>query len=293
MHRISVVMKDKLVPLIPGRPLADSRFSPWKGLAVEKHCVGAIEIPEHEHASYCLHMQTSGPVEMEWHSHGKTGRQSTQTGALILVTPGSSHGLRWSGASLRVLVSIDPTLLERALLELDGRGAIPLDSRWGFRDLQLELLLTEIAREMEAGWTMGALYGDLLGMSLSLALVRKYGNAQAHGAMARGGIAGARLKRILEYMEERCQTSLRLADLAEVAGLSEFHFARSFRQSTGLPPHQYQLQLRMQKAKSLLRAPQQNVAEVAALMGFPSVSHFSRTFKRLVGVNPSDWRRGA
>lgn len=293
MRRISVVVQDKVVPLLPGEPMADSRFSPWNGLVVEKHGIGAIEIPEHEHSTFCLHMQTSGPVEMEWHAQGKHGKQRSGAGTLILLTPGSSDTLRWSGPSERILVSIEPTLLDRALQELDGRGQAFVDNRWGFQDLQLQLLLTEIAREMESGWTMGALYGDLLGLSLSMALVRKYSTAPSAASWAKGGISGARLKRILNYMSEHSHINLRLADLARFAGMSAFHFSRSFRESTGMPPHQYLLQLRIQKAKTLLRLPHPGVEEIASTMGFPSASHFSRTFKRMVGISPSEWRKRA
>jgi AraC family transcriptional regulator len=71
MRRISVIRNEQIVPLLPGSPLNDSVFSPWSDLILEKHSIGAIEIPEHEHSSFCLQMQTSGPSQMEWWSEGK------------------------------------------------------------------------------------------------------------------------------------------------------------------------------------------------------------------------------
>ena len=75
MRRISVIRDEKIVPLLPGRPAKHSIFSPWSGLIVEKHIIGAIEIPEDEHSTLCLHMQTSGPVQMEWWFEGNMGRR--------------------------------------------------------------------------------------------------------------------------------------------------------------------------------------------------------------------------
>ena len=107
MRRISVIRNEQIVPLLPGKPLNDSVFSPWSDLILEKHCIGAIEIPEHEHSSFCLHMQTSGPVQMEWWSEGKYGKESPSQGALIFLTPGTRDRVRWNRSSRRVVLSID------------------------------------------------------------------------------------------------------------------------------------------------------------------------------------------
>ena len=73
MRRISVIRNEQIVPLL-GKPLTDSVFSPWSDLILEKHCVGTIEIPAHEHSSFCLQMQTSGPSQMEGGPREDLGR---------------------------------------------------------------------------------------------------------------------------------------------------------------------------------------------------------------------------
>jgi hypothetical protein len=83
MRRISVIRNEQIVPLLPGKPLNDSVFSPWSNLILEKHCVGAIEIPAHEHSSFCLQMQTSGPSKMEWWSEGRSWKESLGQGIAI------------------------------------------------------------------------------------------------------------------------------------------------------------------------------------------------------------------
>ena len=79
--------------------------------------------------------------------------------------------------------------------------------------------------------------------------------------------------------------------LARACGLSTKHFSRAFRQSTGLPPHQWLLQRRIDKAKQLLRDSRSPLAEVAADCGFADQSHFTRVFTRAVGISPGQWRR--
>jgi len=291
MSRISVIRNEKVVPLLPGTPTRNNIFSPWHGLIVEKHSVGAIEIPEHEHSTFCLHMQTSGPVEMEWCCDGKQERQKTDQGSLIFLTPGTKDRLRWNRSSQRVVVSLDESFLLRAGEEMGRKRASEFANRWAFEDKQLRLLLSEMEREMEANWPMGALYGDLLAMSLSIALLQKYGRNASGPMPAKGGMPRLRLKRILEHIAENSHLDLRLDDLAQVAGMSRFHFARLFRSEMGISPHQYLIGQRLEKAKALLRLDAGTVGEVAIETGFANATSFARAFRHHVGVSPQEWKR--
>lgn len=291
MGRISVIRNDRVVPLLPSQPASGSIFSPWTGLLVEKHRVGAIEIPEHEHTAFCLHMQTSAPVQMEWWSEGRYGKESVGPGSLILLAPGTRDKLRWSGSTERVVISIDESYLSRAAQELGREGYPRFRNQWSFRDRQLSLLLTELQREMEANWTTGALYGDLLGMSLSVALIQKYAGEISARPFVSGGISRARLKHVLDYIRENSHTDLRLEDLAQVAEMSLFHFARLFRAAMGVSPHRYLMNQRLQQAKTLLRLGTRTVAEIAAETGFSDAGHFARAFRRYVGVSPTTWKQ--
>jgi AraC family transcriptional regulator len=293
MRLISVVANNEVVPLFSDKPMRDSRFSPWKGLLVETHNIGAVEMPEHRHSSVCLHLQTSGPIDMQWRSEGREGRQTTTAGSLILLAPDTSHALKLNRRSRRILVAVDEFLLSRASTELEVKGELSFQNRWAFEDKQLRLLLMEMEREMEEDWSMGQIYGDLLGMSLSLALVKKYGHVALPRPLAQGGLPRARLLRVLDYINDNSHADVRLSDLAGVAETSLFHFARLFRECMGVPPHQYLMQQRIEKAKLLLRTPRHNVNQVASATGFANASHFAKVFRRIVGVSPTDWKAGA
>src|SRR5262249_27388473 len=89
------------------------------------------------------------------------------------------------------------------------------------------------------------------------------------------------------YIEEHLDASPTLAQIAEVVGLNPYHFARQFKAATGLPPHQYVIARRVERAKQLLHAETElSLAEVALGVGFSDQSQFCRHFKRLVGVAP-------
>ncbi|MDW8846031.1 AraC family transcriptional regulator [Erwinia sp. MMLR14_017] len=107
----------------------------------------------------------------------------------------------------------------------------------------------------------------------------------------RGGLAPAILRNIVAFIEANLACSLTLAELALQAGLSEFHFARMFKQSLKLAPHQYVMQRRMVRADQLVRHTLQPLTEIALACGFNSSSHFSNRFKSVYGITPSALRR--
>ena len=103
-----------------------------------------------------------------------------------------------------------------------------------------------------------------------------------------------RLRAVVEYIEEHLDAGLTLEQLAAAARLSPYHFARQFKAATGLPPHQYLIASRVERAKQLLQGGGNfSLAEVAACAGFADRSQFSRHFKRAVGVTPGQFRTPA
>jgi AraC family transcriptional regulator len=290
MQRISVIANNGLVPLFSSDPVRDSRFCPWKGLLLEVHDLGPIEVPEHEHSSVCLHMHTTGPMEVEWWADGKPGRKTANAGSLILLSAGTRDAVRFGRASRHLLVSMEESLLHEAAAELEIAAPVCVKTQWGFENDQLRLLLSEIEREMLTNASMGKLYGDMLGMALALTVVKNHCTSNKLLQFAKGGLTNAKLNRVINYMHEYCRRDLRLSQLADVAQTSVYHFSRLFHQSVGMPPHQYLTHIRIDKAKVLLRVPKFNMTEIASETGFANSSHFGKSFRRVVGVTPSEYK---
>jgi AraC-like DNA-binding protein len=104
---------------------------------------------------------------------------------------------------------------------------------------------------------------------------------------SRGGLSPALARRICEYVESHLDQKISLDTLASMAGLSQHHFARAFRQSVGMPPHGYLLQRRLEHVEQLLRDTQLPLSEIALAVGFSDQSHLARHFRRVTGVSPS------
>jgi AraC family transcriptional regulator len=100
-----------------------------------------------------------------------------------------------------------------------------------------------------------------------------------------------RMAKAVAYMAERIGESVRVEQVAAACGLSTFHFSRTFKANVGKAPHGYLTHLRIEQAKVLLRNTDLQVSAVAAQVGFTRLSHFTSTFRRIMGMPPGKYRR--
>jgi AraC-like DNA-binding protein len=107
----------------------------------------------------------------------------------------------------------------------------------------------------------------------------------------RGGLGGARLRRVTELALAKIEEDLSIEEMAECAGLSSGHFSQMFRQSTGESPHQFLLRLRVERAKEMLRSVDSRILDVAVACGFKTQQHFAHVFRRINGTSPTEYRR--
>ena len=107
----------------------------------------------------------------------------------------------------------------------------------------------------------------------------------------RGGLTPLVLRRVQDYVDSHLSGDLELEQLALTAGLSLHHFARAFKTSLGVPPHQFVLQRRLSLARDLLTSTDRPVADIAIAAGFSDQSHLSRTFRKSFAVSPIAFRR--
>jgi AraC family transcriptional regulator len=109
-------------------------------------------------------------------------------------------------------------------------------------------------------------------------------------AQFRGGLSPRVLQRVREHVETKLEGTISLHELAATAGLSASHFARAFKQSEGTSPHRYVVNRRLQQALQLLAGTKLPLSEIANATGFADQSHFSRQFRKHIGVTPSSYR---
>jgi AraC-like DNA-binding protein len=107
-----------------------------------------------------------------------------------------------------------------------------------------------------------------------------------------GTLPLSRLRRVTEHIREHLDQHLTLAQLGAVVYMSPYHFARLFQRSTGVPPHQFVVRARIDRAVTLLAARELSIARISRAVGFRTASHFSTVFRRVTGVTPRAYRAG-
>lgn len=148
---------------------------------------------------------------------------------------------------------------------------------------------TALKTEVETPGLGGHLYVDSLITTLSAHLLRHYCVQKLSQGMVSGGLPKSKLRQVLEYIDAHLYQDLTLTELAAIAQISPNYFATQFKQSTGQSPHQFVIRQRIERAKELLVAEKGAIADVAYQVGFAHQSHFTRHFKRLVGVTPKQF----
>jgi AraC family transcriptional regulator len=134
------------------------------------------------------------------------------------------------------------------------------------------------------------LLAESLGLTLATHLAQAYAASGPPTVKPCGPMAQDKLRLLKDFIDANLGAAVSLADLAAQVEMSVFHFARSFRQTTGIAPYQFVLRRRIELARELLRTPDSSVAEVALRCGFSQQSHFSEVFRRIAGVSPREYR---
>jgi AraC family transcriptional regulator len=135
------------------------------------------------------------------------------------------------------------------------------------------------------------LFTDHVTLALAAHAAQTYGGMQPVSRPLKGGLAPCQEKRSKEMMAGDLTGATPLRAIADACGLSVGHFSRAFRTSTGLAPHAWLLQARVEAAKALLRKPDASLSKIARECGFADQSHFSRVFAQRVGLSPGAWRK--
>ncbi|MDI7862157.1 AraC family transcriptional regulator [Rhizobiaceae bacterium n13] len=156
-----------------------------------------------------------------------------------------------------------------------------------FSDPKVFALAGLIAEECASPQPLHELYGD----GLSLALILHLLKINQTAPRKRSQLASWQLRRATDFIEENCLRSIRLEELASLTGLSQSHFSHAFKASTGVAPHQWQMNARLDRAKQLLLGNGMPITTVAVETGFSDQAHFTRVFRKNTGTTPALWKK--
>jgi AraC family transcriptional regulator len=192
-----------------------------------------------------------------------------------------------SGASTRVtFLYLDPAVFQKSD---DGEGAfLP---RIYFEDSLVWGTASKLKDTIEGGPARSTPYLEALSGVLAHELSHVNDEVVRAPKVNRGGLASWQKRAVVGYIEEHLGEQVPLFKLAELARLSQHHFCRAFKQSFGIPPHQYQVQRRMEVAKLHLANRANSITDIALSLGYAQTSSFSNAFRKTTGWTPTVYRR--
>lgn len=231
------------------------------------------------------------PLHYVQSQDGNTFTGLIQKGDFSLAPAGSPFFARWEGHEHCLEVKLTDQFIRKVAQETLEQDCDRISLVPGFRmrDSQMEVIAMMLLTEGQQN-TASSLMMDSLANVLTVHLLRQYATIQPHLPVYDGGIPQRQLAQVLDYMDVHLEQDLKLADLAQLLDMSQFHFSRLFKQSMGLSPFQYLLQQRVERAKQLLKQTDQPIVDIAFECGFSSHSHLSRQFRQVTGMTPKVYR---
>ena len=263
----------------------------WEGVFLEAHNTFPAERNDSIAADHLIALLTGHVWRGERAvSQGRFVRYSYYAGAIHLFPAGPIPACRTFTPAKMIVCALDPAFVREVGVEVEStvtefRGGIDL------RDGSLRGLITLLAVEAETGGSSGKIYAEHLAHALALRFLWLSGGAHIPAHSHSGKMPNRVLQRVLDRMKAGLATDLGLNTLAAESGYSRSHFLRTFRAAMGCSPHRWLTRLRMDQARTMLRRDSESLIDIALACGFSSHAHFSNTFRQIVGVTPSEYRR--
>jgi AraC family transcriptional regulator len=250
---------------------------------------GIVEFLGSPRVVVSLHVGTS--VAVDCRRGGERHRGTTIHGDLEIIPPNLGGVWELKARDTALVIGLKLRVLERAVEESGGDpGKLRIFNRFQARDPQIEHIGWALKAEMENGYPSGRPYMDAMATGLAARIVRNHSSLARASRAIKAAMPGRMLKAVLGYIEDNLGRDLGLGEIAGVAGLSVSHFKTLFRKSLGLPPHQYLIRRRVERAAMQLRRGRMPIGQIALENGFCHQSHLALHTRRMLGLTPQELR---
>jgi AraC family transcriptional regulator len=233
--------------------------------------------------------------EVTWRLDGKQAlakvwSPTAASHEMVIVPPGCEFAGRCEGGGQGLWLFIDPESVvgDHRVEVLTKKPSV--DGSW-VKDRLAWMILSEIRKECANGFPRGPMFLE----NAAAVFVSQLGYVlyDAPRVEPSRALSDAKLAIVIEYVETNLHRNITLTELANLVDFTPRYFCAAFKEATGRPPHQFQIERRIERAKALLHNPNVSLTEVALGVGFSSQSHLNDYFRRIVGVTPARYRAEA
>ena len=261
------------------------------GVRIHRAHVMPGRMLEHINTFHEVNVAISGALTTnKLSANGKLISTKGSSGNLCITPAGQSISAIWEKRLDNMMILMDPAFINRAAAENGLPNGFEFAEVYKQSDPLIQQLGLTLLAESDSESPSGRLFVDSVLQTLTIHLLTHYGTATHQIANVTGGLSGYKLRRVKEFITENLEEDLSLAEISAVADLSQFHFSRAFRKSTGLTPQQFLMQQRIERAKELLAKKDLPIVEISLRTGFKNQSHFTSLFRKFTRLTPKVWR---
>lgn len=272
-------------------PVISSTEKDWSGIVLEKYALPACEFPNFYFKNITVLLFTKGSCSVEATINGQRHKETLSKNDIYIFPSGFEDREQMSEGTELITISLAPTFVADFGDDIKNPDSIEIVPHNLVRDPLIKNILLSLESEAKNKDGRNRLYVDSLSQMLAAHVLRKYSTLNSSLDDSPAGLSRYKLKRATEYINDNLKKNLKLKDISSVIGMSPYYFARKFKESTGLTPHQYVIQQRIELAKNLLEHTELPIVQVAFDSGFSSQSHLAAHFRIHTSTTPKKYRQ--
>jgi AraC family transcriptional regulator len=280
---------DRFLDISERSPFLTSNDSGWSDITLASFDLPAGEMTEYSLDQYGISINIGRGFQLEQVIEGTLQKGFIPPGGGCLCPSNYRQAYRWDRRNQIICLNLTTELLRLNAIALLGTDCVELIPHFAVQDQLIDQIGLALQAELQSQGSGSRLYAEAMTNALAIHILRHY-STQSHPTVScNGGLSPHKLRLVTDYINNNLEHELSLNELAVIVQLSQYHFCRAFKQASGLSPHQYLIQQRVERAKQLLQSGRMNIGAVAIACGFTHQSHLHRHFKRLTGVTPKAW----
>ncbi len=285
---VDLAKEGDVLKLYQEPPLLSSHQAGWDGIQLEYHQQPPHQVPENYSKQHriIINAQNLPYCLVEQMTKNRFQTEQPEKGAITVIPANINNWACWDKERQFITLSFESSILARYTADLTDSNDAELIPSFSKPDPLIHGIGLALKSELESGGLGSRLYVDSLTAALMTHLWRHYSAQKYLSQSSSEGLSKRQLRQVVDYINHHLDQDLGLRKLAAIAQVSPSYFSNLFKQSTGLAPHQYVIQCKIERAKQFLLQGELTIAEVALHLGFSHQSHLSRHFKRLVGITP-------
>lgn len=288
-----LIVPDQLPHWVPGRLTVRSPEEGWDGLSVRGYRYSGSDVEVPRMRDYVVVAYRRGVTPMRRRIDGEWIEERLRPGDVSLLTRAAESHWVWPEEIDVVHVYITQEELAATCRQMYERDVqdVELHDTVKADDPAIHRTAMQIAHEAALGAAGSRLMVDSLSRQLAVHILRRHAHVQFRERGSGDRLTFLQERVVRDYVHEHLGENVSLDDLAGSVGLSRFHFSRRFRRTVGTTPHDFVLQQRVDRARTLLQRTDTPLLDIACRCGFADQSHLTREFKKRVGETPGRYRQ--